>query len=201
MIQTQIKIGEKYNKLTIIDILLDNKNKEKHKVRCICDCGTECIRNLRCVKRGLSKSCGCLSIQWQKSSEFKEMQKKSSKLGADATRLPTGISSFNKIFQVYQSGARKRRLSFELTKSEFTTLINDNCFYCGITPSQRTFDKKRNGNYVYNGIDRVDNSIGYNINNCVTCCGICNKMKMGETQEFFLKKIIMIYKKHYKGQE
>ena len=31
--------------------------------------------------------------------------------------------------------------------------------------------------FNYNGIDRVDNKIGYTLKNCVTCCKYCNNAK------------------------
>lgn len=33
------------------------------------------------------------------------------------------------------------------------------------------------GDYVYNGVDRKDNGIGYSNDNCVPCCMICNWAK------------------------
>jgi hypothetical protein len=33
------------------------------------------------------------------------------------------------------------------------------------------------GDYTYNGVDRIDNSIGYTKENCVPCCTICNWAK------------------------
>lgn len=46
---------------------------------------------------------------------------------------------------------------------------------------------------LYNGIDRIDNSKGYNLDNCVTCCTQCNTAKMQETEEDFKKWIIDVY--------
>jgi hypothetical protein len=199
MKQNLVEIGQKFNRLTITDIILKD-DQDRHKVACICDCGEVCIRNMRAVYRNQSKSCGCLLKEWHDSPQGKENQKRSSKIGAEKMKLPAGISSFNKIFTVYKSGAKKRNLKFELTENQFKKLIDSNCFYCNICPQQKNFDKKRNGNYTYNGIDRVDNKKGYLIDNCVSCCGKCNEMKMGETQEFFLQKIKMIYEVHFKNR-
>ena len=48
--------------------------------------------------------------------------------------------------------------------------------------------------FLYNGIDRKDNNIGYIIENCVSCCGICNRMKMDMSYDDFLNHIRLIYK-------
>jgi len=31
--------------------------------------------------------------------------------------------------------------------------------------------------FKYNGVDRVDNTVGYTLDNCVSCCKICNNSK------------------------
>ena len=48
--------------------------------------------------------------------------------------------------------------------------------------------------YKYNGIDRVDNKIGYELDNCVSCCIKCNKAKSYFGQDEFLNHIKKIYK-------
>lgn len=47
--------------------------------------------------------------------------------------------------------------------------------------------------FVYNGIDRVDNSVGYVLSNCVPCCSTCNRMKGTMSSEEFKEKIKLIY--------
>jgi len=83
----------------------------------------------------------------------------------------------------YTHGARERNLVFELTNKQFRELTKENCWYCGIRPAQicRNTGKQSKKNpdayYLYNGIDRVDNTIGYTEVNCISCCGRCNRMK------------------------
>ena len=66
---------------------------------------------------------------------------------------------------------------------EFVSFWNKNCFYCG---------DKINGI----GLDRVDNSIGYEIKNVVPCCEICNTMKMTETYNSFINQCMKIVELH-----
>lgn len=42
------------------------------------------------------------------------------------------------------------------------------------------------------GIDRVDNSVGYTIENCVPCCTSCNFMKGKMTKDDFIEKVSQI---------
>lgn len=47
--------GQKFNRLTVI------KRIGKTKVKCLCDCGNECIIAFGHLKSGHTKSCGCLA--------------------------------------------------------------------------------------------------------------------------------------------
>jgi hypothetical protein len=52
-------VGNKYGMLTIVEMLYRFKGKNTY-CRCLCDCGNETIAHCGNIKRGLSKSCGCL---------------------------------------------------------------------------------------------------------------------------------------------
>lgn len=80
----------------------------------------------------------------------------------------------------YVRGAKKRNIEWSLTKDEFISYWNLNCFYCG---------DQINGV----GIDRLDSSKGYAIENIVPCCHLCNTMKMEHSFEAFTDKVIKIY--------
>jgi hypothetical protein len=63
--------------------------------------------------------------------------------------------------------AEKRGLSLDITVEEFETLAVQPCFYCG----------ERDPDFPFFGMDRLDNSKGYTMDNVVTCCEPCNTMK------------------------
>jgi hypothetical protein len=48
-------------------------------------------------------------------------------------------------------------------------------------------DKSAYGYYIYNGIDRLNKNKGYIIQNCVSCCKICNRAKSDMTYNKWLK--------------
>jgi len=80
-------------------------------------------------------------------------------------------------------------------------LIFKCCYYCGGKPSQihnlRSFkgcDYERN--IKYNGIDRVENSAGYTIENCVPCCGFCNRGKSVMSVDEWINHIKKVLKNH-----
>ena len=98
----------------------------------------------------------------------------------DRTKAKT---AFRAVYRRYQSQAKARNYDFGLNEDEFYTKVKENCEYCGVEPRQISKSGSRTPNFVYNGIDRVDNGIGYTVDNCVPCCKICNNAKRNLTQE------------------
>jgi len=82
-----------------------------------------------------------------------------------------GEESFNALYSRYKK--QSKDLPFALTKDEFKKLTQQNCYYCGVEPQQ----EQNNGTYLYNGLDRLDNNLGYIANNVVACCKTCNRAK------------------------
>jgi hypothetical protein len=106
------------------------------------------------------------------------------------------VGARNDLIYRYKNDARLRGLEFSLTKEEFLTLTKSNCFYCGTEPKQIHRRTRSPVPYVYNGIDRLNNKIGYIPDNCVPCCGICNVAKNNRTLEEFkdwINKVYMVF--------
>lgn len=140
--------------------------------QCICDCGKTTFSLTYHLFSGASSSCGC-----NRRSKNPEL-------------------SFKKdMFQDYKDAARVRKYSFNLTFEEFLNLIQQNCYYCDKLPSLRKMNRGCFHQALVNGIDRVDNTIGYTKENCVPCCEMCNKMKMKYSVIEFGNQIQKIYKK------
>jgi hypothetical protein len=76
-------------------------------------------------------------------------------------------------YGVYKSTAKRRNIDFNITKEEFKKLWNKPCYYCG-------------SEIVGIGVDRLDNTKGYQVDNIVPCCAWCNKMKLNYTKEEFI---------------
>ena len=132
-----------------------------------CKCGTEKEVLLKNYKNGKSKSCGCYNREITTGRP-------------SSHRKAFGESDFQFLFNVYKRGARVRNFEFSITREEFRTLTSSYCYFCGIKPKQKTGRIKylpTHGEYIYNGIDRKDNALGYTIENCLPCCKICNYAK------------------------
>ena len=108
--------------------------------------------------------------------------------------LPKGVATFRKLLRRYRKGARDRGLLWNLTEDQFGEITKRDCYYCGDSPYKKEVGPQ--GNYTYNGIDRIDNEIGYFLENVVSCCEICNRMKLTMGYDNFLIHISKIYQYH-----
>ena len=90
----------------------------------------------------------------------------------------------------YKKKAATRNLSWSLTFDEFVDIITKNCHYCSSPPFSNRFKRNEwNSSVRINGVDRKNNSIGYESSNCVPCCGICNRAKSSMSYEDFINYI------------
>ena len=127
------------------------------------------------------------------------VQSKAHELGLCPSRrgvrkLPNHQAAKNHVFYTYKREAIKRGYSFSLTQNEVENLVKQNCFYCGQKPVHPFRGYVRDYTFICNGIDRLDNNIGYIIDNCVPCCKTCNWMKSTLSYEVFMNHIEKIYK-------
>jgi hypothetical protein len=172
-------IGNKYGRLTVVEISKKVSANGRSYWVCKCDCGNTTIVRGSHLKNGSVQSCGCYS---------------------DERRLKgllPGEAGFNSLFSEYRKGARNKKLNFSLSKEEFKILVTGNCFYCGQGPSQLSKSSSEHSIFLHNGVDRVDNSRGYESGNVVSCCSRCNRMKCAYSQQDFIEHCGLIYKRHF----
>lgn len=147
--------GYKKGKLTAISFSKRENNKTFWLTKC--DCGVLKEMRIDKVVIGRIKSCGCIGVGTKPSLE----------------------SVKKLLFRQYKKGAKHRGYSFNLNYDFFIQIVLNNCFYCGSEPlnKQQSFTKNSNIYFLRNGIDRINNNIGYEVDNCVPCCFICNRAK------------------------
>lgn len=141
---------------------------------CRCDGGGRLCKGFKVVSSGhlLRKgthSCGCLR-------SFKD------------------DSPVTQVLAHYKRHAKAAGRPFELSKETFARLISSNCDYCGKSPLQKVASLPAHPDFVYNGIDRVDNTKGYVEGNVVPCCGPCNDMKCDKSRDEFLRLVAAIHR-------
>lgn len=112
-------------------------------------------------------------------------------------RKSRGYNGISQLIGSYKRRASKRGYTWALDREEFIILTSSFCRFCGIEPLQVSISHdptlseagKQNSKYIYNGIDRWDNTKGYSLDNCVPCCGECNRMKSDMSGEEYIMRI------------
>jgi hypothetical protein len=96
-------------------------------------------------------------------------------------------STVSSRYKRLQKSAIKRNIDFDLSFDDYSNLIKNECYYC-----DGYFGKVKLGS----GLDRINNNIGYYMNNVVSCCKICNQLKSNifsfDETKAAVKAILMI---------
>jgi hypothetical protein len=207
-------LNKRFHRLTVVEECF---GYETAHWKCICDCGKERIVSRNYLMRGTTRSCGCLTKEinesrrlcllgqrFRKLKVIKEQEKGMWLCKCDcggSKIVPTGRLRNKSIIScgcIRRKSKNKREaiarriwsnvysdsdLSFErfLEKSQL------NCHYCGIIPS------RVNKEFVYNGLDRIDNSKGHTDENTVPCCTDCNYSKRDRSLDDFKLWVGLIY--------
>ena len=79
----------------------------------------------------------------------------------------TYSSKSTPLYKSSAKSANSRNIKFSISETEFTDIIKKPCYLCGLAVSETN----------KNGIDRFNNSLGYQLENCRACCGHCNLLK------------------------
>lgn len=162
-------VGKDVGCLHIDDIDLSSIDKNRIYFFCTCNvCGSKLrIRNDGIEKKRDVQCCKKCIGKWR-AEHFKELYKDK----------PAKI--FREKHTHFRANAILRNIDYLLTLDDVVELCSGKCHYCGKEHCL--------------GIDRVDNSKPYTRDNCVPCCGCCNKMKMDLELSFFLSQVEKIYK-------
>lgn len=185
----EVKIGDIFGYLTVVDntftTVIEPSGRKRRSVLCKCKCGKELLVRIDALftnsKKHSRKSCGCTK-------NF------INGINAQSRRKPESVYKF--LYQRYKSSAKKRNITFELSINEYKDIIKNDCYYCGSNPELKQ-PKRKMGDLVgvpvsYNGIDRIDNNMGYLKENCVACCSKCNYMKHEMSVTSFTEHILKI---------
>lgn len=154
----------------------------------VCSCGKKCLKRKYYVDIETTKSCGCL----RKSAAVA----KANRAGVTPTNAleDPQESSINSLYSKYKVSAKKRALEFKIKKEHFKLLTSSNCYYCDSIPKAIIKIPNSRQGYIYNGVDRKINSLGYTEDNVVPCCKRCNFLKSNVDIEDFLLVIRTIYR-------
>ena len=180
--------GQKYGRLTVISEIIGKKCSTW---KCQCECGNITNVSLSHLRDGHTRSCGCFNLE--------KMSERAPNLYASCKKYHPSETSARRVWQGRYC-EENDTISFE----DFYQLSQQNCFYCGVEPNNKQNsairDKnasqcaKDNGDFIYNGLDRIDNLIReHTVENCVPCCKFCNFAKRDRSIEDFKQWIIRVY--------
>lgn len=186
MVKTKSKFrkldGQRFGRLTVLTRDWEKTtpdNRWKVYWLCRCDCGREKSVRAEHLKNSgpgnHTNSCGCLQ---------KEIAAKNGRLN----RLPTEEAACRTLYQLYKKRITTKGLPFTLARASFDTLLKQPCYYCNTEPSnvfRHQHDKTTT--FLYNGIDRLDSSKGYEQSNVVASCATCNYAKLDTPLTEFLR--------------
>lgn len=158
-------VGQCYGRLKVVAL---DENHRYPRASCECECGNSGVFMAENILSGRTKSCGCL---------------RNEKTTARSVRDPRRVA-VTKILSIYRNGAKARSMKFNINRDDVERMIFSPCRYCGVEGAQELLIG--NGRVVaHNGIDRVDNNVHYEPDNCVPCCKACNLAKRTMTLSEF----------------
>lgn len=167
--------GRRFEELTVQGDSGFRTNHREVLWDCTCSCGQEdVLRTGSTLQAGRSISCG----HTRSSREARINQSIGQRIVNAAIK---------RAFQSYRGAAISRGIDFELSENEFCEIVVRRCDYCDSLPTM--IKKTKFDSVVINGIDRVDNTEGYVVGNCVACCTVCNLMKRTMDRQKFLEHV------------
>lgn len=171
--------GQKFNYLTTVKkVSISGRSKWL----CQCDCGNFKEVFQKYLINGATQSCGC--------ERKKQNQIKALKMQAAKRKYEPKMAAAK---YAWRDGCYSD-LKFE----DFLRLSQLNCYYCNSGPSNkhtlnayrtRSNYSRENGIFIFNGLDRVDSSLGHTIENVVTSCFICNRAKRERSLYEFINHV------------
>ena len=161
--------GQRFGKLVAIEV--SHTDKRGALWACACDCGNSLVTVASQLRRGGTRSCGCLRAETYKARV------------AEAGDGPL----WRRCLSAYKNNARQRGHEWTLPDEVASKLLRGSCHYCGAAPSNEMHNGKDRARTIsYSGIDRIDNTIGYVVGNVVSCCQTCNLAKRGMHPKAFI---------------
>ncbi len=166
--------GKRFRRLLVLKRIGLKPNTKRHSplYECRCDCGSVIDVTSNSLLQGSRVSCGC-------------------------ARNKTSIKQRGqrKAYTNYRKQAAIRKLSFDISLKKFIELSQQPCAYCGdLRTNSAKFERViGGGEYKYNGLDRLDSTKGYSIDNVVPCCKICNFAKSTTGHQEFLSWVKKVF--------
>lgn len=148
-------VGRVFGRLTVIERA--EQVGKNHCWLCVCECGTTKVVVGRNLMSGGTQSCGC-------------------KLREHTESMRRPKAALNAIYTAHVNNGRVKQLG-SLDRATWERIIHMPCHYCGCREQRTSRGSLRACVVTIVGVDRIDNDRGYTEENCVPCCGQCNRAK------------------------
>ena len=171
----------RFGRLSVIEDSGERTSCGGIKYKCLCDCGNNSITARSEMISGRATSCGC----YQKEKAKEGRQRLKGKPCHPNRKYESNEKRYaNYVFQHIRQRAKTDNINFSLDFEQVEELIQSKCYYCDSEKTNKYKYPKFSKDYVYeyNGIDRIDSTVGYEKGNVVPCCKWCNQAKSTMTQ-------------------
>lgn len=182
-------LGQKFTRLLVIAEAEPVGVRRRPAWLCQCDCGNQKIVKSEELKNGDTKSCGC----WN---QEKRKERANTMYEACVKFHPSETSARRIWLKRYSDGG--------ILFDDFFRISQMDCHYCEAKPNsvinaakedkKSSQSAKDNGDFVYNGLDRIDSSLPHTLDNVVPCCKWCNYAKRERTTVEFDIWIDQVYR-------
>jgi len=189
-------VGQRFGRLLVLekDLLKIKTDKYNNTYwKCKCDCenihyvSTGCLMNDN-LGRGSIRSCGCSKLKGNAKIKYKDRYE----------------FLWQKAFRIQiEKVCKKHKRDTDLALEDFKNIVTKPCFYCGCdgeiifndyhNSAHGIINKMSDAFIKFNGIDRIDSSLGYIKSNSIPCCLNCNIAKNDLKQKDFYQLIKTIY--------
>lgn len=175
-------VGQKFNKLTVLEYYGHHKNQQIVCWLCQCECGQKCVVRTTGLTHDHNKSCGkCKRDRPDK--------------GSKNTRW-TGYENISgKFWHQILRGAKYRNHEINITIEDAWNLFNDQDQRCALTGIKLVMNPVKNSIQNTASLDRIDNNKGYIKGNVQWVHKDINFMKQDLSQEEFINYCKMVSKK------
>lgn len=163
--------GMHFGKWTVMSRAPNQKHRGVYWL-CLCDCGEK----------------GTVSGSELRSGNSPQCRKCRNRKNAGKGRA-IGQAAANQVLLVMKNDAKRRGIAWELSDNRAFEIMQLPCHYCGTPPQNKKRGYPDRGDFVYGGIDRYENKLGYVNGNCVPSCWPCNEWKKNRTAQAFREHV------------
>lgn len=128
------------------------------------------------------------------------LARKNAKKANKAAVKKRTLKPYEALYRVLLRNASLTNRKVTLTFNDFLKFTKiKNCYYCDADLTWHSKSTKFSKGMVTN-LDRKDSSLGYSLDNCVPCCGKCNRVKTNFFSHEEFKAVVQLIKQMRNGK-